>query len=91
MKPQITSSPEWIDYYSLEHLFIIQEYLNEVNSNVLVFKCSCCDEWSACLADNYDVVMPVNRDSKEEMIDWCKGNNFTVVGEVVNEEPIYYN
>ena len=91
MEKNLTTDPTWIEYYDLDQLQAIEEYMNKVNSNVVVFKCECCNEYSASLADNYDVILPMNWDSKEECIEWCNKNDFPVIGETINNKVIYFN
>lgn len=87
----LQDNPEWLEYYTRDQLETINEYMTIGNSDMAVFKCECCDEWSACLVDCHEVITPVNRPSKEEITQWCKDNGFNVVAEVIDGDIVRYN
>lgn len=81
----------WKSSLNVREITLLMAYRDYVNGNALVFKCSCCDDWGACLADDPTTTIPCSNSTKDETVAELRKYGFTVVGEYINNRPVLYN
>lgn len=82
---------DWEEGYPEEMLDMIEELVNEHGGKVILYKCVCCDNWSAHLDALPGLVLPVSNSDRQTTESWIKENGFTIVGEIINGTINYYN
>lgn len=87
----IIDDPIWKENYGPELLELMAMFLALNGRDVVLFKCECCDKWSAFHALEKKLLFPVSNSDKEVTIKWLTDNNFSVVGEYINESIQFYN
>lgn len=90
MERTYTKSKIWEEFFKEKELTKLEQFFVIHGNEAALYKCKCCNNWTACAASNNNVRFPISFRSKEEVITWLVMEGFSPIGEYTNKGLRFY-